>query len=83
MKRALIALVAVCLVAVAISIARANSGEQDTSEAKPSAVTSTGVDLSRELTTEQVKLQSEQPIVPAQFSPTSLSGAGLDRSMVG
>lgn len=56
MKRALIALVAVGFVVAAISIARANSGE-DTPEAKPS---DTSRQFDRELTTKQIKQQADQ-----------------------
>lgn len=57
MKRALIALVAVGFVVAAISIARDHSGDDEPAKAKPVDVSRK---LERDLTTEQVKQQSEQ-----------------------
>ena len=63
MKRVLIALVAIAFVVAAIGIARDHAGE-DIPAAKPSATDDSRVDVTRpfdrELTTDQIKQQSEQ-----------------------
>jgi hypothetical protein len=57
MKRALIALVAVGFVVAAVTIARANSGDDEPSRAKPIDVSRK---LARDVTREQTKQQADQ-----------------------